>query len=143
MSTSWKIHQYIVFLTTLSLIIFSGGCKKAETVTPEIPKQTPPVFSIDHIFISVGGKDYIQFVTRCTTESVDLTSATITDPGNERFSYEYYSDTSDYQIFCKDESFTFPEDFPRQAGVWKFTFTGQLYKDSTDFISTVNDTIVQ
>jgi hypothetical protein len=89
----------------------------------------------------VGGKDYIQFVTCCTSETVKLDTARITDPENNRFSYEYYSDTTDYLIFYKNESFTFPEDFPKLPGIWKFTFIGQRYKNNSDFTSVVNDTI--
>jgi hypothetical protein len=134
-----KCIVYPVIL--LSLLVFSESCKKTETETPIIPPQTTPVFALDHIFISVGGKDYIQFVTRCTSETVKLDTAGITDPLNNLFYYEYYSDTTDYQIFCKDESFTFPEDFLKQPGIWKFTFIGKRYSDNSDFTSTVNDTI--
>jgi hypothetical protein len=121
--------------------ILTNNCKKDETTVPADSPPTNPVFTINHIFISVGGKDYIQFVTCCTSENVKLDTATITDPGINRYSYEYYSDTSDYQIFCKNESFTFPEDFPKQTGIWKFTFMGQRYKDNSDFTSVVIDTI--
>jgi len=137
-----RIRQCILFpMLLVAILIFTDGCKKTETVEPPVPPQTTPVFTLDHIFISVGGKDYIQFVTRCTSESVKLDTATITDPVNIRFLYEYYSDTADYQIFCKNESFTFPEDFLKQPGIWKFTFIGQRYKDNSDFTSIVNDTI--
>jgi hypothetical protein len=122
-------------------LFFADGCKKDEAITQEVPQKTIPVFKIDHIFINVGGKDYIQFVTRCTSETVKLDTVTITDPGNKRVLYEYYSDTSDYQIFYKDESFTFPEDFTRQPGIWKFTYIGQRYTDNSDFNTIVNDTI--
>lgn len=137
-----RIGQCIFFPIILVVFLFlSNACRKSETVAPPIPPQTTPVFTLDHIFISVGGKDYIQFVTRCTSESVKLDTAIITDPVNIRFLYEYYSDTADYQVFCKNESFTFPEDFLKQPGIWKFTFIGQRYKDNSDFTSIVNDTI--
>lgn len=123
--------------------IFTNNCKKDETTAPVVPQPTKPVFTINHIFITVGGKDYIQFVTCCTSESIKLDTATIIDPGVNRYSYEYYSDTADYQIFCKNESFTFPEDFLKQAGTWKFTFIGQRYKDNSDFVSVVYDTIAK
>lgn len=142
MNTFREIRQCTLSLILLAVfLIFTDSCKKAETLTPVVPPQTTPVFAINHIFISVGGKDYIQFVTECTSESVKLATATITDPGINRFSYEYYTDTTDYQIFCKNESFTFPEDFSKQPGIWKFTFVGQRYKDDSDFTSVVNDTI--
>jgi hypothetical protein len=134
-----KCILYPVIL--VSLLICSGGCKKKETETPSAPPQTIPVFILDHVIISVGGKDYIQFVTHCTSETVKLDTTKISDPQNNRFYYEYYSDTTDYQIFYKDESFTFPEDFPKQPGIWRFTFIGQRYSDNSDFTSTVNDTI--
>jgi hypothetical protein len=121
--------------------ILTNNCKKDETNAPAVSPPTNPVFTINHIFIYVGGKDYIQFVSCCTSESVKLDTATITDPGINRYYYEYYSDTADYQIFRKDESFTFPEDFPKQTGIWKFTFIGQRYKDNSDFTSVVFDTI--
>ena len=137
-----RIRRAILFpMVFVAFLIFTDGCKKTETVAPPVPQQTNPVFTLDHIIISVGGKDYIQFVTRCTSESVKLDTARIIDPGNNRFYYEYYSDTTDYQIFCKDESFTFPEDFPKQPGIWKFTFIGQRYSDNSDFTTVVNDTI--
>ena len=142
MNTFRGIRQYILFPMILAtILIFTIGCKKTETVAPPVPQETNPVFTLDHIIISVGGKDYIQFVTRCTSETVKLDTARIIDPGNNRFYYEYYSDTTDYQIFCKDEPFTFPEDFLKQTGIWKFTFVGQRYKDDSDFTSVVNDTI--
>jgi hypothetical protein len=142
MNTLRRIIQCIFFpMILVAFLIFTDGCKKRETVAPPIPPPTVPVFTLDHIFISVGGKDYIQFVTRCASETVKLDTARITDPLNNRFYYEYYSDTTDYQIFFKDESFTFPEDFLKQPGIWKFTFIGQRYKDNSDFISFVNDTI--
>jgi hypothetical protein len=142
MNTFIGIRQCILFpMILVAIFIFTDGCKKEDTISPPVPPQTTPVFTVDHIFISVGGKDYIQFVTRCTSESVKLDTARITDPQNNRFYYEYYSDTTDYQVFCKDESFTFPEDFLKQPGIWKFTFIGQRYKDNSDFTSVVNDTI--
>jgi hypothetical protein len=125
----------------VALIISIDGCKKSETATPITPTPTSPVFSIDHTFISVGGKNYIQFVSCCTSEAIKLTNATITDPGKQRFSYDYYSDTTDYLVFCKNESFTFPEDFSDLTGIWTFTFTGQRYSDNSAFTSQVNDTI--
>jgi hypothetical protein len=128
-----------LFLATC--LISAGGCKKEETITTESTKKTLPVFKIVHTYINVGGNDYIQFVTCCTSETVKLDTVTITDPVNKRVVYEYFSDTSDYQIFCKDESFTFPEDFPRQPGIWKFTYVGQRYNDNSDFSAVVNDTI--
>ena len=137
-----RICQCTIFpMIIVAFLIFTGGCKKTETTEPPVTPQTTPVFIVDHIFISVGGKDYIQFITRCASETVKLDTARITDPLNNRFYYEYYSDTTDYQIFCKDESFTFPEDFLKQSGIWKFTFIGQRYKDNSDFTSIVNDTI--
>ena len=137
-----NIRQCILFpIIPVAFFIFTFGCRKTETVAPPVPPQTTPVFTVDHIFISVGGKDYIQFVTRCTSETIKLDTARIIDPVNNRFYYEYYSDTTEYQIFCKDESFTFPEDYLKQPGIWKFTFIGQRYKDNTDFESIVNDTI--
>ena len=142
MNTFRRIHKCILLLSLLVIfIILTDGCKKTETVESPVPPQTPPIFTIDHIFISVGGKDYLQFVTRCTSESVKLASAVIDDPGKNRFSYEYFSDTTDYQVFCKNETFTFPEDFLKQPGIWKFTFTGQRYTDNSDFTSVVNDSI--
>ena len=142
MNSLRELRQCTKFLLLIAAVLLTtNGCKKDETTAPVIPAQTTPVFTINHIFISVGGKDYIQFVTCCTSESVKLDTATITDPGIKRYSYEYYSDTADYQIFRKNESFTFPEDFPKQTGIWKFTFTGQRYNDNTDFTSVVNDTI--
>lgn len=144
MITFREIRQCILLPVVLAVfIIFTDGCKKTETIVPSVPPPTTPVFTLNHVFISVGGKDYIQFVTRCTSETVKLDTAKITDPENNRFFYEYYSDTTDYLIFCKNESFTFPEDFPRQPGIWKFTFIGQRYKDSSDFTSIVNDTIAK
>ena len=142
MSMFREIRHFILFLMIFAaFLIFADGCKKTETITPSIPPQTSPVFTMNHIFISVGGKDYIQFVTRCTSETIKLDTARITDPGKKWFFYEYYSDTTDYLIFLKNESFTFPEDFPRQPGIWKFTFIGQRYKDNSYFTSVVNDTI--
>jgi len=142
MNTFRKIRQSTLSLMILSVfLILTNNCKKDETTAPAVSLPTNPVFTINHIFISVGGKDYIQFVTCCSSESIKLDTATITDPGTNRYSYEYYSDTADYQIFCKNESFTFPEDFPKQTGIWKFTFLGQRYKDNSDFTSVVIDTI--
>jgi hypothetical protein len=96
---------------------------------------------MDHIYIPVGGKEYIQFVTRCTSENIKLATATIMDPDSNQFSCEYYSDSTDYLIFLKNEAFTFPEDFIKKSGIWKFTFIGQRFKDNSDFSSFVNDTI--
>jgi hypothetical protein len=124
-------------------LIFTDGCKKDESVVPPVLPQTGPVFTLDHIFISVGGKDYIQFITSCTSETVKLDTVTITDPGNTSVTYQYSTDTCDYQIFCKNESFTFPEDFPRKSGIWRFTYIGQRYNDNSDFTSNVNDTIAE
>jgi hypothetical protein len=125
----------------LIALFFTGGCTKNETVTPVIQQQPLPVFKMEHSYISVGGKDYIQFLASCTSDNIKLFKATINDPGNKRSSFDYFSDTTDYQVLCKNESFTFPEDFPKQSGIWKFTFTGQRYKDNSDFISILNDTI--
>lgn len=137
-----RVRLCSYFATVLvSIFILSNSCKKTEPAVPPVLPPSTPVFTLDHISISVGGKDYIQFVTRCTSETVKLAAAIITDPGNKRYSYEYYSDTTDYQIFYKNESFTFPEDFLRQPGLWKCTFSGQRYQDDSDFTSIVNDSI--
>jgi hypothetical protein len=144
MNTLKRFRQRILFPVILvASLIITYSCKKNETVVPPVPPQTEPVFTLDHIFISVGGKDYIQFITRCTSETVKLDTVTITDPGNNRITYEYYSDTSDYQVFCKNEPFTFPEDFPRKSGIWRFTYIGQRYNDNSDFTSIVTDTIAE
>ena len=143
MNSIQRILKYILHpMMWIAFLLLTDSCKKSETTEPPVPPQTTPVFIVDHIFISVGGKDYIQFITRCSSETVKLDTARIIDPGNNRFYYEYYSDTTDYQIFCKDEPFTFPEDFLKQPGIWKFTFIGKRYKDNSDFTTMVNDTIV-
>ncbi len=137
-----RILQFILLPGLLfALLVCIEGCKKNEPVVNDTPPPTAPVFTLDHTFIPVGGKEYIQFVTRCTSENIKLATATITDPDSIQFSYDYYSDTTDYLIFLKNESFTFPEDFPKKSGIWKFTFIGQRFKDNSDFTSNVNDTI--
>ena len=136
------ILQFILLLGLLvALLIYFEGCKKKESVINETPSPIAPVFAMDHTYIPVGGKEYIQFVTRCTSENIKLSAATITNPDSNQFSYDYYSDTTDYLIFLKNESFTFPEDFAKKSGIWKFTFIGRRYKDNSDFTSLANDTI--
>ena len=136
------ILQFILLPGLLiALLICIEGCKKNESVVNDTPSPTAPVFTLEHLDIPVGGKKYIQFVTRCTSENIKLASATITDPDSNKVSYDYYSDTTDYLIFLKNESFTFPEDFAKKSGIWKFTFTGRRYKDNSDFTSLANDTI--
>jgi hypothetical protein len=144
MPGSYRHIRFSILLPVLVAIILmaGGGCKKKETATPPVQETEGPVFKVTHSVIPVGGKEYVQFVTRCTSEAVKLENAAIFDPGAKRISYDYFTDTTAYQVFLKNEEFTFPEDFSLQKGIWTFTYKGMRFKDDTEFIVDVKDTII-
>ena len=129
------------FIPFLILSVFLvQGCKDEDVIVPA-PPPSAPVFEVKDTVISIGGHDYLQFVCWCKTDYINLSTVNVTNPSKQKWTYYYYSDTTDYLTFSKGESFTFPEDFQKETGIWSFNFIGKKTKDSISFNSTVNDTI--
>ena len=138
-----KISVIFSIYLSFSLLFLILACKKEEVVVIPPTPPSAPVFLINHTIINIGGNEYLQFVCRCHTDCIDLSTVNISNPAKQKWVYYYYSDSTDYMPFIKEESFTFPEDYKKVPGIWSFNFIGKRAIDSTSFSSTVNDTIPQ
>jgi hypothetical protein len=116
----------ILFFMVAGPIVFSSCSKKSGD---EILVSNP-VFVVAYTTYTVSTVEYLALDCSCTTDGFFLQQVTIVDPALKQTIY--YGEGKEY---AKNEHFTFPEDFVKINGLWKFTFTGTRAGDHTVFSS--------